>query len=342
MPAPPPQPPEDQAPAPPRNIVACAFDGVNLLNLAGPLHCFATLERLPETRGRRLYRNRVVSAHGGLVETSAGLSIATEPFAALDDEAIDTLLIPGGRPLVRPEAHPELLDWVRHRAPAARRVCAIGAGMIALAATGLLDGRRAVSHWSSLELMARRYPKVRLQSDALFLHDGSYWTTAGGAAGIDLALRLITDDLGQRLGLAVARFLALYAKRSGEEPQLSSALALQGTGGRFERLAEWIAANLDRPLSLTLLADQAGMSVRNFSRAYAAATGASPMKTVEAMRLELAARLLADPEMRVPEIARRAGFGDDERMRRAFLRRFGLSPLEYRQRSDSPDTGPAI
>jgi len=317
----------------PRNVVSCVFDDVNLLNLSGPLHCFATLDRVVGTEGRKHYASWVVSARGGLVRTSAGLEIATQPLSALDDRPIDTLLVPGGPGLTHIEAVDELVAWVATRAPSVRRVCAIGAGMAVLAAAGLLDGRHAVSHWSSLQGMARRFPNVRLQSDALFLRDGPYWTTAGGAAGIDLALSLIREDYGQRLSLEVARFLVMYAKRSGDEPQMSSALVTQaGAGGRFEQLAEWIAANLDRPLSLSMLAHEAGMSVRNFSRAYLDATGASPMKTVEAMRLDLAARLLSEPGRQIPEVARRAGFGDDERMRRAFLRRYGVSPLEYRQR----------
>lgn len=314
-----------------RNIAVCAYRGVNLLNLTAPLHTFDVLSQLPGLSDRPPYRIWLVSPEGGPVVASAGCAIATEPFGRLDDVRIDTLVVPGGAGLEDHDTVEAVSRWVGGRAGTARRVCAIGAGTVILAAAGLLDDRVAVSHWSSHERIARRYPRVRLDSSALFARDGRYWTTAGGTGGIDLVLALIEEDFGHRVSLEVARFLVMYVKRSGGDPQISTALSGQAAdSGRFERLNAWIMQHLDQQLPVEMLAAEVHMSVRNFSRAYLAATGTTPARAVKLMRLESARRMLRDTTQPISEIARRCGFGDDERMRRAFLRHVGIGPREFR------------
>jgi transcriptional regulator GlxA family with amidase domain len=248
--------------------------------------------------------------------------------------ALDTLIVAGGPGIERAAADEALVDWVRGRAHQARRFASVCTGAVLLATSGLLDGRRAATHWSLCSELARRFPSVQVQPDPIFVHDGPAWTSAGVTAGIDLALALVEEDLGRTVALAVARYLVVFLKRPGGQSQFSAALALQGDG-RFDTLHGWIGANLSGDLSLPRLADQAGMSERSFSRHYLKATGQTPARAIETLRVEAARNLLLDSRLPVKRVAQRCGFGSEETMRRSFLRLLAATPQEYRARFGS-------
>lgn len=327
--------------APPRLVVVLAFDGVVLLDISGPLEAFA-IAGAPRVENpyavapydaAPAYHIRVASIRGGAIRTSTGLGVVTEPLDALEGEAIDTLLVPGGGQGDDPAAPPDLVAWVARRAPCVRRTCAVCIGAFLLAAAGLLDGRRATTHWIAAPLLAERYPGVRVEPDALYLRDGAIWTSAGVTAGIDLVLALIEEDLGHRVAMATARQLVVFLKRPGGQSQYSAPLAAQAAeGGTFADLHAWMADRLAGDLRIARLAAQAGMSPRTFARAYVAAVGRTPAKAVEDMRLEAGCQALASTDLPLKRIAHRAGFGDEQNLRRVFQRRLGVGPLEYRAR----------
>jgi transcriptional regulator GlxA family with amidase domain len=229
-------------------------------------------------------------------------------------------------------ADPALVAWVRRRATQARRVASVCTGAFLLAAAGVLDGRRAVTHWKDCARLAQRFPAVHVEADPIFICDGPVWTSAGVTAGIDLALALVEEDLGRPTALDVARHLVVFLKRPGGQAQFSAALALQAADDRFGALHHWINHHLEDELPLSVLADQAGMSERSFSRHYAAATGQTPARAIERLRVEAARRLLSQSPTSVKRIARRCGFGSEETMRRSFLRLLAVTPQDYRSR----------
>jgi len=200
------------------------------------------------------------------------------------------------------------------------------------AASGVLDGRRAATHWSCCAELARRFPAVRVESDPIFVRDGPIWTSAGVTAGIDLALALVEEDLGRDVALAVARYLVVFLKRPGGQAQFSMMLSLQSAEDKFGALHAWIARHLADEISLPVLARQAGMSERSFSRRYAEATGLTPVHAVERLRVEEARRLLSESRLPVKRISQRCGFGSEETMRRSFLRLLATTPQDYRAR----------
>jgi transcriptional regulator GlxA family with amidase domain len=273
----------------------------------------------------------VVAVDGGTVTTSAGLGIVAEPLPG-DAEPSDTLVVAGGWGVYDAARDPALVAWVRAQAASARRVASVCTGAFLLAAAGLLDERRAVTHWTRCAELGRRYPAVRVEPDPIFIRDGDVWTSAGVTAGIDLTLALIEDDLGRALALDVARHLVVFLKRPGGQAQFSTALSLQKTGDRFGELHAWIAENLSADLSLGALAARAGMSERSFVRHYRSQTGMTPARSIEQLRLEAARRLLGDTALPVKRIAARCGFGSEETMRRGFLRAVGVTPQAYRER----------
>ncbi len=323
-----------------RSIVFAAFDQVLLLDIAGPLQAFATARDLAVEAGLAdPYHLSVVSTRGGAVATSSGLRLLSEPLEALRGKAIDTLIVPGGRGARRDPAEPGLVAWIAARAGRARRTCSVCTGAFLLAAAGLLDGRRAVTHWSHCALLQRRFPRVQVESDPIFLRDGAVWTSAGVTAGIDLALALVEEDLGREFALRVARQLVVFLKRPGGQSQFSALLQSQTSDdGSFARLHDWMAEHLGEDLKVETLAGQAGMSPRNFARLYAKRLGTTPAKAVERLRLEAARRALEESGAAIERIARACGFGDEERMRRAFLRCLGVAPKHYRQRFSRSDT----
>ncbi len=315
-----------------RTVEVLAFPSVQLLDVAGPIQVFATANDLAaESGGPPPYRVEIVTRDGEAATASAGITLAARPLSPVR-RPVDTLLIPGGPGTGAAASDAALRDWVRARAGRARRVASVCTGAFLLASSGVLDGRRAVTHWKFCAELARQFPAVRVESDPIFVRDGAVWTSAGVTAGIDLALALLEEDLGRGFALAVARHLVVFLKRSGGQAQFSAALALQTEEDRFGALHAWIDRHLGADLSLPALAAQAGMSERSFSRRYLAETGQTPARAVERLRVEAARRLLADSRLPVKRIAQRCGFGSEETMRRGFLRVLAVTPQDYRAR----------
>jgi transcriptional regulator GlxA family with amidase domain len=318
-----------------RIIEVLAFPSVQLLDVTGPLQVFASAnDYVAQTGGTPPYVLRVVAKGGQGVTASSGLGIATNPLPRIAT-ALDTLMVAGGPGVDAAIADPTLVDWVRLRAKKARRVASVCTGAFLLGASGALNGRRAVTHWSFCADLARRFPAVRVESDPIFVRDGSVWTSAGVTAGIDLALALVEEDLGRTAALAVARYLVVFLKRPGGQAQFSEALSMQSAEDEFGVLHDWINRHLADDLSLSRLASQAGMSERSFSRHYAQATGLTPARAIERLRVEAARRLLSESRLPVKRISQRCGFGSEETMRRSFLRALAATPQDYRARFSS-------
>jgi transcriptional regulator GlxA family with amidase domain len=320
------------APNAARAIDVLAYPAVQLLDVAGPIQVFASAnDVVAGAVGAPPYVLRVVAQGGRPVTASAGLALAAGPLPSAG-EALDTLLVAGGEGAETAAEDPALIDWGRGRATQARRVASVCTGAFVLAAAGVLDGRRAATHWKYCAKLAERFPAVRVEPDPIFICDGPVWTSAGVTAGIDLALALVEEDLGRSVALAVARYLVVFLKRPGGQAQFSAALALQAAEDKFGALHDWINRHLAGDLSLSVLADQAGMSERSFSRRYAEATGHTPARAIERLRLEAARRLLSESRLPVKRIAERCGFGSEETMRRSFLRLLSVTPQDYRAR----------
>ncbi len=313
-----------------RRIEILAFDDVQLLDVAGPLQVFATANDLAKAVSRwPPYEPRVV-AKGTLVTSSAGLGLVTVPLPPAD-LPLDTVMVAGGFGINATCLDGGLVRWLRGRSATARRTASVCSGAFLLAVAGLLDGRRAVTHWGRCAEFARRFPAVRVEVDPIFVQDQHIWTSAGITAGIDLALAMVEADLGREIALAVARQLVVFLKRPGGQAQYSATLALQLGDARFERLHAWVADNLGADLSVTSLAAFSGMSERSFIRHHAQATGETPARAVERIRTE-AARRLIEGGRPIKRIAMQAGFGSEETMRRSFLRLLGVTPQAYRGR----------
>lgn len=311
-----------------RRIAVVVFPGFQLLDAAGPISAFDIARRY----GGGAYDIRLLAPGGGEVKSSSVASFTTED---LSDGPWDTIVVAGGnasRGLVESRA---IVDWLSRVAPAARRVTSVCSGAFFLAEAGLLDGRRATTHWSATDDFARRYPKVRLDADRIFIKDGDVWTSAGITAGIDLALALIEDDLGTQIARHTAQQLVVHQRRPGGQSQFSALVELGGHSGRFSELMDWIREHLAEPLTVERLADRAAMSPRNFARAFTAETGTTPAKAVERLRLEAARTAVETGRTPIDRVAETAGFGDPERMRRAFLRAFGQPPQALRRAARS-------
>jgi transcriptional regulator GlxA family with amidase domain len=320
------------SPNPIRVIDVLAYPAVQLLDVTGPIQVFASANDLvADAGGARPYVLRVVAQGGEDVASSSGVALAADPLTK-PAEALDTLLVAGGEGAEAAAENPVLIEWVRERATQARRVASVCTGAFLLAAAGVLDGRRAATHWKYCAKLARRFPAVRVEPDPIFVCDGPVWTSAGVTAGIDLALALVEEDLGRSVALAVARYLVVFLKRPGGQAQFSAALALQAADDKFGALRAWINGHLASDLSLSVLANQAGMSERSFSRHYAEETGQTPARAIERLRVEAARRLLSESRLPVKRIAQRCGFGSEETMRRSFSRLLDATPQDYRAR----------
>jgi transcriptional regulator GlxA family with amidase domain len=319
-----------------RIVEVLAYPSVQLLDVTGPLQVFASAnDHVAEAGGTPPYVLRVVAKDGHGVMATAGLGIATSPLPRTGAAPPDTLIVAGGPGVDAAAADTMLVDWVRSRAKKARRVASVCTGAFLLGASGTLDGRRAVTHWSCCAELARRFPAVRVESDPIFVRDGSVWTSAGVTAGIDLALALVEEDLGRTVALAVARYLVVFLKRPGGQAQFSETLSMQSAEDEFGALHEWINRHLSDDLSLASLAHRTGMSERSFSRHYARTTGVTPARAIERLRVETARRLLSESRLPVKRISQRCGFGSEETMRRSFLRVLSATPNDYRARFSS-------
>jgi transcriptional regulator GlxA family with amidase domain len=316
----------------PRRVEVLAFPDVQMLDVAGPIQVFtAANERAVRPRTPPPYGIRVVAPKGAQIRATSGLAFATEPLPE-PAEPLDTLIVAGGRGVMQAADDPGLVEWLKVRAGAARRTASVCTGAFLLAAAGLLDSRRAVTHWEYCDELSRLYPAVTVEPDPIFVHDGPVWTSAGVTAGIDLSLALVEEDLGRTLALSVARQLVVFLKRPGGQAQFSAALSLQSADEHFADLHGWLAEHLAEDLPLSRLAAQAGMSERTFLRRYREATGLTPARAIERLRVEAARQLLAETRLPAKRIAARCGFGSEETMRRNFARLQGVSPQDYRQR----------
>jgi transcriptional regulator GlxA family with amidase domain len=248
-----------------------------------------------------------------------------------DPGLLDTLIVAGGRGTRDTVNCEATLGFLREASARVRRVASVCTGAFLLAAAGLLDGRRATTHWRLAASLARNYPQVKVLPDRIFVRDGAVWTSAGITAGIDLALALIAEDLGEAVAKRTAQELVVYYRRPGGQSQFSALLDLDGGGGRFAPLLAWARERLSEPLSVERLADRAAMSPRHFARAFTADTGMTPAKAVERMRLEVARERIEGGAEPIDRIARLTGFGDPERMRRAFIRAVGQPPQSLRR-----------
>ncbi|WP_136659143.1 GlxA family transcriptional regulator [Nitratireductor sp. XY-223] len=311
-------------------VLIVVFPDAKLLDVTGPMQVFADARRV----GGEEYEIVLASAKGGVQLTDAGVELDTEPLERWRDRKIHTLLISGGFGAQAAAQDPKLVENTLHLADQAARIGSVCTGAFVLAAGGLLDGRRAVTHWYSCDELANQHPDVTVEPDRMFIKDGNVWTSAGVTAGIDMALAMVAEDSGRKVAVRLARTLVVYMVRSGGQSQFSSVLLSQinDADGRFDALHTWIGDNLNRDLRVDRLAEQVGMSERNFTRVYRATTGRTPAKTIELFRIAAARDLLEVTELPVATIAQRAGFEDDERMRRAMQRVFGISPTEYRKR----------
>lgn len=333
------------APRKPRVVLFVGFPGMCMLDIAGPQTVFWCASKAMEERGLPGYRRHTVSLGGGLVQTLEGVAMQT---GRLDDFApceVDTVVVPGSADIVTAvREQGALVDWLRRHAGQTRRMSSVCTGAFVLAAAGLLDGKRAATHWLTYDLLRDTYPLVEVDREAIFVQHGQTWTSGGVTAGIDLALAMVEDDCGREVALAVARELVVFVKRPSRQPQLSRMLQAQaGDGPLFDELHMWILAHLEQTnLSVEVLAAQMRMSPRNFSRVYKDKTGQTPARAVERFRLEAACRLLEDSERHVDQIALLCGFGDEGRMRKTFQRHLHTSPTAYRQRSAAGGLAPAL
>jgi transcriptional regulator GlxA family with amidase domain len=320
----------------PMNVVIVVYPGVQSLDLTGPLEVFTGAQQLITAAGRseRGYRVTVASPDGARpLSTSSGLEIVPGTSLAEAPGPIDTLIVAGGAGSEDASADAALLDWIRAAAPSARRVASVCTGAFVLAAAGLLDGRRASTHWASAAELAERYPAVKVDPEPIYLRDGPVWTSAGVTAGMDLALALVEEDLDREAALTIARHLVLFLRRPGNQSQFSATLAAQQPEREPLRdVQRYVLEHVAEDLSVEVLAARAHMSPRNFARAFAAETGITPGRYVERVRLEAARRSLEDTSQPIARVATACGFGTSETMRRTFLRALGVAPAEYRRR----------
>jgi transcriptional regulator GlxA family with amidase domain len=293
------------------------YPGFQVLGLA----MCAAFELANSAGDEPLYRIALLSEPGGLVQTSAGFAVQTEAF---DQRTFDTLLVLGDN-LIRPVT-PGMLEFLRRASLDTRRLGSICTGAIALAEAGLLDGRRATTHWAHVPAFRKAYPNVKVEEDRIFINDGNVWTAAGMSACVDLALALVESDLGVDIARKVARQLVVYHRRSGGQSQFSVMLELAPKTDRIQAALNYAKQNLKSALSVEELASAANLSPRQFSRVFHAETGQSPAKAIESLRVESARLMMETGRHSIDVVATDTGFGDRERMRRAFIRAFGQPP----------------
>lgn len=321
--------------AQPRTLVFLTYPQMGLLDLTGAQTVFWAATKAMAERGLQGYVLHNASLAGGLMPTAEGLSVDTVALAQLDPATIDTLVVPGAPAIEQAMLdNTALVDWLRNASGQARRTASVCSGTFLLALAGLLEGRRAATHWAMCELLKQRFPSIEVDVDAIFVQQGQVWTSAGVSAGIELALALVEADCGREVALQVARELVVFLKRPGGQAQFSQVLQAQtADSAGFDALHAWISDNLrDSDLSVERLAAQSHMSPRNFARVYKQKTGRTPAKAIELFRMEAARRMLEDSQRSIEQIAGLCGFGDEEHMRCTFHRQLAISPRDYRER----------
>jgi len=316
-----------------RRIGMLGYDGIQALDLVGPAEAFAAVPAADGPAGARSAYEIVIIALGRRRFVSeTGLTLVAD--AALDTRVrLDTLIVPGGRTMRDGSAGARTAAFVAGRVGQVRRLAAVCTGVFGVAPAGVLDGRRVTTHWRWAGELQRRFPKLVVDADALWVKDGPFYTSAGVTAGIDLALALIEEDHGPSGALAAARDLVVYVKRPGGQDQFSEPLRWQiKSADRFSDLVAWVGAHLDSDLSVEAMAARVFLSPRQFARAFRAAYGTSPAAFVEQLRLGEAGRRLTAQRSGVEQVAASVGYGGADVFRRAFERRFGVTPRDYRSR----------
>jgi transcriptional regulator GlxA family with amidase domain len=319
--------------SPPRRsetVALVVYPGVQILDVTGPAAAFALANRC---LAREHYRVEIVSATGGAIASSSAVTIATRSLRSLSPRGIDTLLVTGGEDASVRDAmtDPALRRWIVSAAARARRYGSVCSGAFVLASCGLLDGRRAATHWDGCALLRERFPAVEVDSESLYVVDGPVWTSAGVTTGVDMVLAMIERDLSAALAGEVAQRLVVYARRPGHQSQFSAVLRAQvRADAPYAELVEWIDGHLGRDLGVEALARRAAQSPRDFHRKFTRATGQTPARFVENVRLDRVRMLLSHP-VALKDIADQTGFRSVIRMSRAFERRFGVRPTMFRQ-----------
>jgi transcriptional regulator GlxA family with amidase domain len=308
-----------------REIGFLIFDGFQILDAAGPIAAF----EIGGAHARAAYRLSVVAKRAGPIASSSGATMTAIAFA--DAPKLDTLIVAGGLDAYEALKDAAILAYLRAAGRECRRVASVCSGAFLIAEAGLLAGKRATTHWSRSRQFAARYPDVRLEPDRIFVRDGAVWSSAGITAGIDLSLALIAEDLGEAIARRTAQQLVVYRRRPGGQSQFSALLEMERPEGRFGALLGWARERLAEPLSVERLAERAAMSPRNFARRFAEETGVTPARAVERLRVEAARERVEGGGGPIDAIAGETGFGDPERMRRAFIRAFGQPPQALRR-----------
>lgn len=318
-------------------VAVAAYEGTELLDVTGPIEVFNMLNRcLSESQPERPgYRIVILAEEAGPFTTCPGVRIMAEhAWEDLPDRP-DTIVVPGSpdAPLELALKNRRLLSWLAEQGPRARRLVSVCTGALLLAEAGLLNGKRATTHWMDLERLRRDYPEVQVENDAIFTRDGALATSAGVAAGMDLALALVEEDFGRKMALAVARRLVVFLKRPGGQAQFSTQLRAQMVeGGQLASLLGWLKEHPDSKVTVEDLAERAAMSPRNFARIFVRETGTTPAKYLDQLRLERSIALLEETALPLERVARESGFNCAEQLRRAFVREVGVTPLAYRAR----------
>ncbi len=301
------------------------YPDFQLLDASGPIAVFEIAGRFVPAAPKA----RMLALKPGPVRSSSGVDVLASGL--FGSGALSTLIVAGGNDIEKTVQNNELTAAIRHLADGGMRVASVCSGAYMLAEAGLLDGRRATTHWCRELDFKSRYPSVNLEPDRIFLRDGNIWTSAGITAGIDLALAMVAEDHGDSVAQNVARQLVLYHRRSGGQSQFSSLLEMKTPTGRFSDLLTWMREHLNQNLTVEILAEQAGLSSRHFARIFMSETGSTPTKAVERLRLEVAREKIISSSELIDRVALTTGFRDPERMRRAFIRAFGQSPQSLRR-----------
>lgn len=322
------QPKSDASFNEPKTIAILCFDDAQLLDITGPLQAFSTANDLYEGK-LKPYRLLTI-AEQSKIKTTSGLELGCIPLVSCP-KSIDTLLISGGRGINQFATKHTVLQWIAKVNEITRRTASVCSGSLALAKLGLLDGKTATTHWRRINEFQKAYPQVLWTNDAIFIRNGKIWTSAGITSGIDMALAMIEKDLGFAMAKSVAQQLVVYLRRPGGQSQFSEVMNLFCEDERFNTLNKWIMENLSKHLSVAELATKCAMSERNFFRLYSRATGTTPSKAVELLRLEVARHYL-EQNYSMKKVARQCGFGSEETLRRIFQRHLGISPQAYRER----------
>lgn len=322
-----------------RVIAILVYDGALLLNAIGPAECFAMANRALSARSSgEFYRVELLSLPGGLIKGTANIAVDTVALADREGFAFDTIAVVGGMNVRAIQARDPFIRWLERHAPMARRIASFGSGSFALAQAGLLDDYRCAAHWRIAADLKRRHPLVRIETERLFVIDRNRLTAAGSSSSIDLALKIVEDDVGKNVALDVAQVMIVSRLRTGEQPQLSIELRAQrATSPRIAAAAEWLVTHLDQKPSIADVAQRFAMSERTFARQFVRHIGMTPHQAIKIARLEVARRWLTGSTLPIEKIALRSGYADAAHFKRSFKQMMGIDPIAYRNAGGNLD-----